>query len=59
MIARSEFADHGHVMQSAPPYDHSKPITCPMCVERMAALRETLCDKYGWATWPWAEKVSA
>lgn len=37
------------------PYDPKKPITCPKCIDRFSALKAELCEKYGWAKWPFKD----
>lgn len=57
-----EFADqwgnHSHeVSVVGRPYNPKVPITCPACLDKMAAVRLELCNKYGWNVWP--EECSA
>lgn len=42
---------HNHVSEGSP-YDHNKPVDCPDCINELWAIRDELCEKYGWSEWP-------
>jgi hypothetical protein len=54
-----EFTDklgkHIHLRHTGP-YDFHMKIECPACLDRLAAQRLELCQKYGWSTWPFVVK---
>jgi len=45
---------HEHEITTGP-YDSTKPLTCPKCIEWLSNIKAELCAKYGWSKWPFGD----